>query len=228
MSAPLSIIIPTRNAAPVIGPTLAALTEGLGEGLVQELILSDGGSEDDIAEVAEAVGARLVTGAPGRGGQLVRGIAAARGAWLLVLHADSVPAPGWAAAVRAHLADHPEQAGYFDLRFDSARWAARWTAGWANLRARVLGLPYGDQGLLIARSLYDRMGGYPEIPLMEDVALADRLGRRHLRPLGHQITTSSARYEAAGWWRRGARNLSTLALYRMGRDPVALSRRYRR
>ncbi len=228
MTAPLSIIIPTLNAADVIGPTLATLAEGLGEGLIAELILTDGGSTDDIAQVAEAAGAQFVVGPPGRGGQLARGCAVARGAWLLILHADSRPDPGWPAAVRAHLADHPDRAGFFDLRFDEVSPPARWTAGWANWRARWLGgLPYGDQGLLISAGLYHQTGGYPDIPLMEDVALADRLARR-LRPLGHAVTTSAARYRQSGWLRRGAQNLTTLLLYRLGRDPVKLARRYRR
>ncbi len=101
-----------------------------------------------------------------------------RGPWLLFLHADTVLAPGWAGAARRHIEGGPERAGYFRLAFDSPHPMAR--------RDRLLGqpararfrLPYGDQGLLIARALYDRIGGYPEIPLMEDVAIARRLGRR--------------------------------------------------
>lgn len=227
MPAPLSIVIPTLNASAEIGPTLAALTEGLGEGLIAELILTDGGSSDDIAAVAEAAGARLVTGPPGRGGQLARGVAAARAPWLLILHADSRPEPGWVAAVQAHLTDAPEAAAYFDLRFDAQGALPRMVAGWANLRARLFRLPYGDQGLLISRALYTKSGGYPEIPLMEDVALARAL-KGPLRPLRHKVTTSAARYQRDGWLRRGARNLGTLLLYLLGRDPARLAAKYHR
>ncbi|MEL6317651.1 MAG: glycosyltransferase, partial [Pseudomonadota bacterium] len=184
MRAPISVVIPTLNAAEGLGPTLASLAEGLAEGLIAELILSDGGSEDAIAEVAEAVGARLVSGPAGRGGQLARGAAAARGAWLLFLHADTRLPAGWSAAARAHLesaARRPEgaagRAAVFRLAFDDESLAARWVAGWANLRTRVFALPYGDQGLLISRALYDAVDGYPDQPLMEDVAIARRLGR---------------------------------------------------
>ncbi|MEM8789470.1 MAG: TIGR04283 family arsenosugar biosynthesis glycosyltransferase [Pseudomonadota bacterium] len=227
MPAPISVLIPTLNAAPHLGPTLACLTEGLTAGLIREVILSDGGSTDDIAQIAEGVGARLMTGPPGRGGQLARAAAAARGDWLLALHADSRPAPGWAGAVQAHIAGHADRAGYFDLRFDRTGPAPRLVAGWANLRARAARLPYGDQGLLMPAALYRHVGGYRDMPLMEDVALARALGRR-MRPLGHVIVTSADRYVRDGWLRRGARNLSTLALYRLGADPVWLAQRYRR
>jgi len=226
MSAPVSVIIPTLDAADRIGPCLAALAEGLGEGLIRELIVADGGSSDAIAEVADAVGARLVMAPRGRGSQLAAGAAAARGAWLLFLHADTVLAPGWAAAVQAHIRDRPGKAGYFGLGFDAAGPMPRVVAGWANLRARAFGLPYGDQGLLVAKALYDRVGGHPLIPLMEDVALVRRLGRRRLARLAGTAVTSAARYAAEGWLRRGARNLSILALYFLGVPPERLARRY--
>lgn len=227
MRAPLSIIIPTLHAADRIGPVLAALTEGLTTGLVRELILSDGGSDDGIAAVAEEAGALLVTGPSGRGGQLARGAEAAGGDWLLFLHADSVPRPGWAEAVAAHLRDHAGQAGYFDLRFDAKGPAAGWVAGWANRRSRWLGLPYGDQGLLINAGTYTRMGGYRPMPLMEDVEIARRL-RGRLRPLGHSVVTSAERYRRNGWVRRGGQNLWLLGRYLAGADPENLAEAYRK
>lgn len=228
MSAPVSVIIPTLDAAEGLGPCLQALTEGLMDGLIRELILADGGSRDAIAEVADAAGARLVTSAPGRGTQLAAGAAAARGEWMLFLHADTVLQPGWSGSVRRHLEAGPGKAGYFRLRFDAAGPAPRLVAGWANLRARLFALPYGDQGLLLSRSLYHSAGGYPEIPLMEDVALARRLGRRRLARIGADAVTSGARYRRGGWLRRGARNLATLALYFLGMRPDRLARFYGR
>ena len=142
MPAPISVIIPTLNAADGIGPTLGALTEGLGAGLIREVIISDGGSEDAIAGIAEAWGAEFLQGPPGRGGQLRRAAEQATGAWLLVLHADSAPAPGWTEPVLEHISHGVERAGYFDLRFDAGGLAARLVSGWANLRSRVFGLPF--------------------------------------------------------------------------------------
>lgn len=226
MRAPLSVVIPTLDAAGRIGPCLGALSEGL-EGLVREVVIADGGSADAIAEVADAVGALLVTAPPGRGTQLAAGARAARGDWLLFLHADTVLLPGWSAAVRDHIICRRDCAGYFRLAFDSGHLMARITAGWANLRARTFSMPYGDQGLLISRRLYEDVGGYPEIPLMEDVAIARRLGRRLVRLDGTAVS-SAERYRRDGWVRRGARNLSTLALWFGGVPPDRLARRYRR
>lgn len=226
MPAPVSVIIPTLDAAATIGPTVAALGEALTAGLICELIVSDGGSSDDIATLADALGATFLTGPAGRGGQLARGAAAARGEWLLFLHADTVPAPGWPEALRRHMRDAPDRAGYFDLAFDAPGLLPRFVAGWANLRSRLLRLPYGDQGLFVPARAYRAAGGHPDFPLMEDVALARALGRA-LGPLGHRAVTSAVRYRRDGWLRRGWLNLTTLALYFAGRSPVALARRYR-
>lgn len=225
MSAPISVIIPVLNAADRIGPCLGVLGEALFEGLIHEVILADGGSTDEIAEVAEAVGARLVIAPAGRGQQLAAAARDVRGQWVLVIHADSVMGEDWIAAVRDHMRLHPDKAGYFRLKFESDHWMAGLVAGWANLRSRLFGLPYGDQGLLVPKTLYDRVGGYPEIPLMEDVAIARRL-RGHLKPLSSTITTDAARYEAEGWFRRGARNLITLTRYLLGTPPERLARSY--
>lgn len=225
MAAPISIVIPVLNDADAIGPCLAALAEALTEGLIRELILSDGGSDDDIEQVADAAGAVLVTGPPGRGGQLARGAAAAKGDWLLFLHADTVLSPDWPAVVRRHMAEAPERAGFFRLRFDEGGFAARWTAGWANFRARRLGLPFGDQGLLVRRDIYRRAGGHPDLPIMEDVALARRL---KLRALEAEAVTSARRYRRDGWARRGWRNLSTQALWFLGVPAERLARRHGR
>jgi len=225
MPAPLSVIIPTLNAAADLPGTADALLAGATGGLIRELVISDGGSTDATLTAAREIGAVVVTGPPGRGGQIARGVAAASGDWLLVLHADTRPAPGWTGAVRAHIAAHPGRAGWFRLRFRAPGVMARLVAGGANLRARLLGLPYGDQGLLISRSLLESLGGYPDLPLMEDVALARKL-RGRLRCLGPMAETSAEAYLRNGWVRRAAFNLTTLARYLLGTPPETLARRY--
>jgi hypothetical protein len=120
-----------------------------------------------------------------------------------------------------------ERAGYFALRFDSTGFFPWFVAGWANLRSRIFGLPYGDQGLLISRAMYEAAGGFSDMPLMEDVALVRRL-RGQLVALGAVAVTSAARYERGGWLRRGARNLWCLARYFAGVDVARLARAYRR
>lgn len=226
MTAPVSVVIPTLDVADRLGPCLGALGDALFEGVIREVILADGGSADAIEGVAAATGARLVTAPLGRGQQLAAGAEAARGAWLLFLHSDTVLGSGWGTAVLAHIARHPDRAGWFRLAFDTDHRMARLVAGWANWRSRWIGLPYGDQGLLVPRALYQRVGGYPPIPLMEDVALARRL-RGRLSPLSAVAVTSARRYEREGWFRRGARNVGTLARYLAGVPPERLIARYR-
>lgn len=220
------MIVPTLNAASGLPGMAAALGEGLEAGLITELVVSDGGSSDATVAIAEALGARIVTGPPSRGGQLRRGANVARGTWLLLLHADTELAPGWAEKVRDHIADHPWKAGYFRLAFRSDGVAPHVVSYWANLRSRAFGLPYGDQGLLISRELLDEVGGVPDVPLMEDVALARTL-RQRLRPLPATSRTSAVRYENEGWLRRSLRNGVTLARYLAGTPPERLAERYR-
>lgn len=225
MRAPISVVIPALNAAQALPGCAAALMEGVEAGLIREIVVSDGGSMDATRAVADELGAVWVTGAASRGGQLRRGCAAAQGAWLMVLHADTQLAPGWSAAVKAHLGS--EAAGFFKLAFDQGGVPARLVAGWANLRSAALSLPYGDQGLLLPRRLYDQVGGYADIPLMEDVALARALRGRLVR-LSAVAVTASDKYRRVGWVKRGSRNLWTLLRYFSGTSPEKLAISYRK
>ncbi|MEX0339606.1 MAG: TIGR04283 family arsenosugar biosynthesis glycosyltransferase [Arenibacterium sp.] len=226
MTAQISIVIPTLNAEDSLADCLSALIEGLMAGLIRELIISDGGSTDKTAVIADEAGAVLIHGPASRGGQLRRGAAVARSDWLLVVHADTVLAPGWADAVAAHL-KHGQGPACFRLKFRAQGLAPNIVAGWANLRTSLFDLPYGDQGLLVPRKLYDAAGGYPDQPLMEDVALVRALKPRPVL-LPSIALTSAERYIRAGWLRRGARNLWTLMRYFSGADPQSLDRHYRR
>ena len=222
----ISVVIPTLNAGATLGGCLAALVPAAMDGLVREVVVADGGSTDATAEIAEEAGARLLVAEPGRGVQLRAGCAAAKGPWLLSLHADTRLEPGWAEAARRHMAGHSGQAGWFRFALDDPRPIARlWERG-VNLRSRWAGLPYGDQGLLLSRALYEAAGGYAPLPLMEDVDLVRRLGRARLRGLEARAVTSAARYARDGYWRRSARNLALLARYYRGADPRSLARVY--
>lgn len=225
MRAPLSIIIPTLNAAQTLPGALAALMPGVEAGLVRELIISDGGSTDATAEIADAAGAVFINGPAGRGGQLARGAGAAQGDWLLFLHADSWLAPGWSAPAGLHMSINNGSAAVFRLAFRAPGLAPRFVAGWANFRSRFFGLPYGDQGLLISRDLYDAIGGFADIPLMEDVAMIRAL-RGKITRLDHVVVTGAERYLREGWLRRGARNLLILLKYFAGTDPETLAKSY--
>ena len=225
MPAPLSIIIPTLNAAEALPGSLQSLIPGLEGGLIRELVISDGGSTDRTKALAEEAGARFVSGPAGRGGQIARGVAAARGDWVLILHADTWLAEGWPEAAGTHMDRDRDKAGYFRLRFRAAGPAPSLVAGWANLRSRHFSLPYGDQGLLVRKAVLEAIGGVPEIPLMEDVALARRL-RGRLVMLPAEAHTSAERYRQEGWVKRGARNLIILARYLGGADPQTLAEAY--
>lgn len=222
MRGPVSVVIPTLNAQAVLPGCFAALEDGVKAGLIGEFIVSDGGSGDDTCRLARDLGAQVIIGGASRGGQLQRGVAAARGEWLLICHADTCLQPGWVDAARAHLPC--QQAGWFRLQFDQG---GRFVAGWANLRSRLLGMPFGDQALLLPRALYHAVGGYPDQPLMEDVSLARAL-RGHLRGIDAVAQTSAARYRQQGWIRRGARNLWVQAQYAFGVPPEKLAAQYRR
>jgi hypothetical protein len=222
MPAPISVIIPTLNAERSLSACLTALMEGLDAGLIRELIVSDGGSDDATRSVAEEWGAKIVQGEPSRGGQLRRGCATASADWLLVLHADTQLEAGWTGPVIAHL--NGQKAGWFQLRFDSTGFAAGFVSGWANFRSRI-GLPYGDQGLLLPRYLYQSVGGYPDQPLMEDVAMA-RLLKGQMTAISSAAITSADKYRNAGWMRRGGRNLWTLVRYFAGVSPAKLAQAY--
>ncbi|HYF07215.1 MAG TPA: glycosyltransferase [Acetobacteraceae bacterium] len=222
---PLSAIIPTLNAARVIGPTLATLA-----GQVAEIIIADGGSTDDIAALAAAAGARLVPSPRGRGPQIAAGVAASTQPWVLILHADTRPGAGWAEAVARFMADPAmaHRAGHFRFALDDPAPEARRLERWVARRCRWFALPYGDQGLLIRRVLLDEVGGVRPLVLMEDVDLVRRLGRARLAPLDVPFITSAERWRAEGWRRRSARNLLCLALWFAGVPPARIARIYGR
>jgi len=229
LPAQISIIIPTLNAGATLPGVLETLMEGLHAGLIRELIVSDGGSTDATLDVADAAGATIVTGPASRGGQLRRACAVARGSWYLILHADTQLEHGWTIPVAEHL-KRGDGVGYFRLSYRARGVMPTIVAGWANLRAALFRLPYGDQGVLISHRDYHRSGGFADQPLMEDVALMRAL-RRAAVPLSclpARAITCPERYVRAGWLRRGARNLWTLARYFAGTSPHVLAQTYRR
>ena len=196
--------------------------------IVREVVVADGGSSDETVAVARLADARVVAAARGRGSQLAAGAAAAAGGWLLFLHADCRLELGWESAVGAFLMapEAESRAGYFDLALDDPAPAARRLERIVAWRCRVLALPYGDQGLLIARTLYDAVGGFAALPLMEDVDLVRRLGRHRLAPIGARCFASAGRYRRDGYLRRPLRNLFCLSLYFAGVPPARIVRLY--
>jgi rSAM/selenodomain-associated transferase 2 len=219
----ISVVVPVLDAEGELARTLTALA---GSALIGEIIVVDGGSRDDSAAMARDAGARVIEAPRGRGTQLAAGAAAAKHDWLWFVHADCRPLPGWMDAVSAFVAASNDKAGYFALALDDAAPAARRLERIVAWRCRAFGLPYGDQGLLIPRSLYDAVGGYAAIPLMEDVDLARRLGRARLRPVNATMLASARRYRRDGYVRRLLRNLLCLSLYFAGVAPERIAKLY--
>jgi glycosyltransferase involved in cell wall biosynthesis len=167
----ISIVIPTRNAEATLGETLTALIPAVVEGLVRDVVIVDGQSTDGTLRIADAFGATLLRSHPGRGQQLAAGAAAARGRWLLFLHADTRIEPGWERDVahfieRVEAGKHPRTAAAFRFALDDTGVMPRLVEVGVGVRCALLKLPYGDQGLLIERSLYLEIGGYRSMPLM--------------------------------------------------------------
>lgn len=220
----VSVIIPARNAARHLPQTLAACRGAA------EIIVVDGGSDDDTVKVAQTLGARVIEAQTGRGLQLRKGASEARRDWLLFLHADTVLTGRWRHDARAFTANPSNRlrAATFHFGLDESSPRARRLERNVAWRVRHLGLAYGDQGLLIHRCLYELLGGFRAWPLMEDVDLVRRIGRGRLTVLASVARTSAERWRRDGWARRSARNLGCLALYFLGVPPRLIARLYGR
>ena len=229
----ISAIVPTLNSASGLRRCLESLSKSA---LVSEFIVSDGGSRDATQEIAESFGAKILNGASGRGRQLAAGAKAAHEPWLLFIHSDTFLAPGWEDEVQQFLNDgavsereakaSQARAAAWTLQFDDDSWPARLLAAFVALRCRFLGLPYGDQGLLISSKFYNDLGGYSEIPLMEDVELVRKIGRRRLTLLKTPVITSAERYRRDGYILRPLRNALCLFLYFVGAPPGFIRKIY--
>lgn len=223
----LSIIIPTLNAGRRIAETIGSLEEAR-DSMPTEIVVVDGGSDDDTVARATAAGAITVTATRGRGSQLSAGAKEATGRWLLFLHADTTLEPFWSTTVSSFMRNKGNvlRAAHFTFALDDASSAARRVEVLANWRARKLGLPYGDQGLLMSRTMYESLVGYLDIPIMEDVDIVRRIGKQKLFELPATATTSAERYKRDGYVLRSLRNVTLLSLYFAGVPPRRLARLY--
>lgn len=225
----ITVVMPCLNAAGALRRSLPPLVDGVLAGLVGSVVVADGGSTDQTLEIADAAGAEIISVQPGRGVQLAAGVEAAHGDFLLLLHADTVLGSDWVQAAGQFCQDvgpMGQKAAYFKFALDDTAPAARRLERMVALRNATLGLPYGDQGLLIPRSFLRTLGGVPPIPLMEDVALVRKIGKKSLVQLPCKATTSAERYKQNGYMRQSTRNLGTLARYYMGVSPEKLAARY--
>lgn len=221
----VGVVIPTLNEArrlPHLLDDLALVAVPL------EVVVADGGSTDGTPAVARAAGTRTVAMRRGRASQLNAGAEALTTDWLLFLHADvRLPARARHQLVTT-VRDPTAVAAVWRLAVDARGWWFRVIELGAWLRDRLGGLPYGDQGLLIRRALFEALGGYPDLPLMEDVELVRRVRKRAaLRRLPAPVLTSARRYRREGAFRGWVRNAVLVTLYLAGVSPHRLVRWYR-
>ena len=179
----VSVIIPTCNAERLLPRCFDSLIAAAVRGVVREVIVSDAGSSDATLEIADAAGAHIVHARKGRGAQLADGAAAAKSDWLLFLHPETALEPGWEVEAESFIdqavMERPRAAA-FRFALEDFSGEARRAEAKANLRTALFALPYGDQGLLIPKRLYQKIGGYRALADREDADIARRIGRRRL------------------------------------------------
>jgi rSAM/selenodomain-associated transferase 2 len=220
----LSVIVPTLDEEATIASTLAHARRP-GE---VELIVVDGGSRDGTVRAARPLADRVLDGPRGRAAQMNAGVAAARGALLLFLHADTRLPDDYPALVADALAPAGVVGGRFDLRFDAPGLAYRVIERLIGLRSRLTGVATGDQAIFVRRDAFVRVGGYPPIPLMEDIALCRALKRAgRMVALRDVVVTSARRWQRDGLVRTVALMWTLRLAYYAGVSPARLARVYR-
>ena len=220
----LSVIIPTLNEAENLGATLERIRQE--DGI--EIIVADGQSHDATRTIAEEAGAVFVTATGGRADQLNAGAARAAGRNLLFLHADTRLPGGYVAAIRRTLDDPATVAGAFQFQTDIKTAGMRMVAWGTNLRSKLFSLPYGDQGLFLEKRLFDELGGFADMPIMEDFEFVRRLRQRgRVVTVPETIITSSRRWQKLGILRTMLRNQLILLGYFAGIKPDRLNQFYR-
>ena len=221
----ISIIIPTLNEASTISKTLSHL-KGVDD---LEVIVVDGGSNDATAELAESQGATVIQSRPGKAVQMNAGAAAATGDILAFLHADTLLPEGFSHQIISALNQKGVVAGAFRLSINSTAAGIRIIERVANLRSRFLRLPYGDQALFMKKSLFEKMGRFAEVPIMEDFILVRRLKRKgKIVILPTAVATSPRRWLHYGIVKTWFINQAIIIAYYLGIPPEQLKRWYRR
>ena len=222
---PLAVVVPALNEAQRL-PLLLADLQQAPPGLLQALVLVDGGSTDATAQVASLAGAQLLHSAAGRGRQLQRGVGVTTAPWLLLLHADCRLPAGWGEAVQRAMA-MPPAAWAFDLAVEGPGLPLRLLELAVRLRSQLRQLPYGDQGLLVPRPLLEQAGGVPAIPLMEDLCLIQRLQRHtRIRRLGLPLQVDGRRWRRRGVLGTALQNAQLRRAWRQGSSPADLAQLY--
>jgi hypothetical protein len=214
------VIIPTINEEAMIAEAVcSAMAPGV------EIIVVDGGSTDRTVQIAQSYGALVLHSQKGRAKQMNAGAAAARARSLLFLHADSRLPPHYQQAVERLLAVPGNAAAGFPLRVAPSSIAMRMISAATNVRCRCLQVPYGDQAIFILKTRFDQAGRFPDIPIMEDLALVRRVKQWGRIALANAtVTTSGRRWQTHGAWRMTMLNQVVIVAYFLGCGPSVLLR----
>lgn len=215
-----SIIIPALDEAASLPETLASI----GGAPDTEVLVVDGGSEDETQRIAQTHGARVILGDPGRARQMNMGADFARGDVLVFLHADTRLPFAWREQVAHCLSAADTVGGAFHLGFDDVRPSLRLIEAGANARSRLRGLPYGDQALFVRREAFEQIGGFRDLPVMEDYDFVRRLRRYGpMRLANGAVLTSARRWRTYGIWRTTLTHQRMLLGWRLGFSPARLA-----
>ncbi len=224
----ISIIIPTLNEAENLGSTLQAITNT--ENI--EIIVVDGGSSDQTLAIAKSLGAKIILGATGRANQMNLGASQATGGILLFLHADTILPPKFAQGIRAILEkplEKPIVAGAFKLKIDGKGWGLRLVEWGVNVRSQLFQMPYGDQAIFIKSEQFYKLGGFSDLPIMEDFELTLRLkaqGKIAIASLS--VITSARRWQKLGVIRTTLINQIMIVRYFLSINYIKLAQWYRK
>jgi len=217
----ISVVIPALDeAACIVRSVESVVAPGI------EVIVVDGGSQDETCRLASDAGVRVLACRPGRARQLRMGGEESTGDVVLFLHADTRLECGWSEAVRQAMADPECAGGAFAFRFAERGALLRWIEWGVALRVALFRLPYGDQAIFVRRSVLERMGGIPIVPIMEDLDLVRAIKRAgRLQMLERTATTSSRRYVRGGSLRTMLQHQRALLGWWLGWDRTRLAER---
>lgn len=223
-----SVIIPVWREEAIINSAVDHL-RSIGHRHVYEILVIDGHPDSTTLKALDRPGVVKIASAPGRARQMNAGAAQARGQVLVFLHADTKLTAGAFTSMAQVLSTGRVVGGAFDLDIDSRRLVLKIIARAANLRSRLTRIPYGDQGIFLFRRVFEEVGGYPNLPILEDVELMRKLKRASLsiNILKVRALTSARRWESEGIFRRTWRNWAIIALYYIGVPPERLANWHR-
>ncbi|MCC3439837.1 MAG: glycosyltransferase [Oscillatoriales cyanobacterium] len=221
----ISIIIPVLNEAATIASVISTAQNAKNV----EIIVADGGSNDGTAEIATSLGVRVVSSSQGRATQMNAGAALATGDILLFLHADTLLPPGYDSGARLALAKPQTVAGAFELKIDARTLCLLLVEIGVNCRSHFLQMPYGDQAIFLYSAIFDQIGGFPDLPLMEDFEFVRRLKKQGcIQIVPEPVLTSARRWQQLGVLKTTAINQIVIIAYFFGVSPDRLAFWYRR